>query len=123
MAQTLHAPATQPGSRSSGWIVLFLGTIGAFVVGAIVQILVFVAFGLCTEANQAACAPGTVPTAWEWALATVPTYLLWVAPSVVSAVLGYRSMRDDVHGGRTLMIAAIVLAIAITVGATSMWWL
>ena len=102
---------------------LLAGSAVAFVLGAVAQILVFFGFGLCSEANQADCAPGTVPTAWEWMLATVPTYLLWVTPAVIAAVLGYRAMNDGDHAGRTLMIVSIVLVTGITLAAAAMWWL
>lgn len=59
MAQVLHAPKAHRPTLSTGWIVLFAGSAVAFVLGAIAQILVFLGLGLCTEANQADCAPGT----------------------------------------------------------------
>lgn len=122
MAQALHAPNAH-ASPSTGWIVLLVGSAIAFVLGAAAQILVFLGLGLCVEANEADCAPGTVPTAWEWMLATVPTYLLWVTPAVIAAVLGYRAMSEGDHAGRTLMVVSIVLATGITVAAAAMWWL
>lgn len=60
---------------------------------------------------------------WEWAVATVPSYLLWVAPSVIAAVLGYRVLQSGNRVGRIVMVVAGVWALLITVGCAFMWWL
>ena len=48
MASVVHVPTDQR-PRSSGWFVLVVGTLVMFVLGAAVQILVFLLFGLCME--------------------------------------------------------------------------
>jgi hypothetical protein len=107
----------------TGWVVLLVGTVVMFIVGAAVQIGVFVGLGLCMDEDPALCDPGTVPTSWEMALATVPTYLLWVAPSVAAAVIAYRALHAGVSRARPLLITSCVLAVLITAAATAMWWL
>ncbi|MFZ0323601.1 MAG: hypothetical protein WAN48_05650 [Actinomycetes bacterium] len=123
MTDTLHTPTMQPKSSAASWLVLAFGTIVTFVAGAVAQLMAYVVFGLCTEADQAACAPGTLPTTWQWILATVPSYLLWVAPSVIAGVLGYRVLQSGNRAGGVVMVVAAILAVLITIACTAMWWL
>ncbi len=56
-------------------------------------------------------------------LVTVPSYLLWVAPSVVAGLLGYRVLRSGNPAGRVVMVVAAVVAVLITIGCAVIWWL
>jgi hypothetical protein len=107
----------------TGWVVLLAGTVVMFIVGAALQIGVFVGFGLCMDENPAACDPGTVPTFWEMALATVPTYLLWITPSVAAGVIASRALHEGVPRARRLLITSCVFAALITAAAAAMWWI
>jgi hypothetical protein len=120
MTQVVSVPTKQPKSSLASWLVLILGSLGALLMGAAAQIGAYLAFGLCMEADEADCPVGTLPTTWEWAVATVPSYLLWVAPS---AVLGYRVLQSGNRVGRIVMVVAGVWALLITVGCAFMWWL
>lgn len=125
MAAATHVystPTHQPRSVVPSWLVLTLGSFVAFLLGAAAQIGAYVAYDLCMEANEADCAPGTVPTTVEWVVATVPSYLIGIAPAALAAFLGYRALRSGNPGGRVVMVVAAVLAVLITVGCTLMWW-
>lgn len=118
---TTSTPPTK--STGVGWLVLLIGSLVAFVIGALAQLGVYLAFGLCMESSEEACEPGTWPTTLEFALATVPTYLIWLTPSVIAALLGYRYHRAGNPAGRALLGAAIGLGVLITVACSLMWWL
>lgn len=118
----MATPVQQPKSSARAWVMLTAGTFATFILGAIAQVLVYLGLGLCTEADQGSCAAGTVPTGWETALATVPTYLLWVAPSIIAAILGWRSMRSGNRAGTVVAVVAVLAAVAITIGCTLVWW-
>lgn len=120
---TITTSTRQPRSTQAGWLVLGVGSLVALFVGAAAQLAAFVAFGLCMDEDEALCEPGTLPTALEWALTTVPTYLIWLAPSIAAMVIGVRVMRSGNRGGRTLMIVAGTLIVLITAACTAMWWL
>jgi len=115
-------PAT-PKSAQPAWLVLILGTVITFILGVASQLAVFVGLGLCMDENPDFCDAGTYPTTAENLLATVPTYLLWVAPALVAVFMGYRVVTSGNSAGRAVMITAGVFAALVTVVATLMWWI
>ena len=123
MTDTLQTTTQQPRSSTGSWMVLVIGTMVTFLLGVGTQLVAFFSFGLCTEADQSTCPPGSVATTWEWVLVTVPSYLLWVAPSVVAGLLGYRVLRSGNPAGRVVMVVAAVAAVLVTIGCAVMWWL
>lgn len=114
---------TQPRSTVNGWMVFIIGSMVAFLLGAGTQLAAYFAFGLCLESEEAACEPGTWPTTFEWVLATVPSYLLWVTPSLIAGYLGYQALRSGNPTGRTLLAVAALAVVLISVACTLMWWL
>lgn len=120
---TAHTPTTRSESMETGWVILLVGTVVMLIVGAIVQVGVFVGLGLCMDEDPALCDPGTVATPWEMALATVPTYLLWITPSVAAGVIASRALHAGVSRAKPLLIGSCVLAALITTAAAAMWWL
>ena len=123
MTDTLYAPTRPPKSSTGSWLVLVVGSLLAFLLGAGAQVLAYVGFGLCMESDESLCDAGTLPTAWEWVVATVPTYLIWVTPAAVAAILGYRVLKSGNRAGRAVIVAAVVVATLITIGCAAMWWI
>ena len=121
MTELLQAPTHQTRSSTSAWMALAVTTV-TLVLGALLQWGVYSGLGLCMESDVANCPADTIPTAWEFALATVPTYLLWVVPSMVAALLGWKSMRTGNRSGSVATILSVVIVIAITVTCTLIWW-
>jgi hypothetical protein len=122
MTVTTDTTTNQPKSSAPGWIVLTAGSVGAFIVGALTQVAVFVGLGLCMDESPATCAPGTYPTTAEHLLATVPTYLMWMVPAVIAIFLGRRALRSGNPMGRWVAICSGILMALITVAAALMWW-
>jgi len=123
MTQVVSAPTQQPKSSLASWLVLVLGSLIALLLGAAAQIGAYLAFGLCMEADEADCPVGTLPTTWEWVVATVPSYLLLVAPSAIAVMLGYRVLQSGNRVGRIVIVVAGAWALLVTVGCTFLWWL
>ena len=123
MTDVTTTPTRQPKSTVNGWVVLIVGSFVAFLVGAGTQLGAYLLFGLCMEADEAACEPGTLPTDFEWALATVPTYLIWLVPAAIAGLLGWRALKSGNAAGRVLMAVAAVVALLVTLACTAMWWL
>jgi hypothetical protein len=122
MTQVYSTPTHQPRSVVPSWLVLTLGSLVAFLLGAAAQVGAYVAYDLCIEADEADCVPGTVPTTAEWVVATVPSYLIWISPAALAAFLGYRALRSGNPGGRVVMVVAAAVVVLVTVGCTLMWW-
>jgi hypothetical protein len=123
MTDVMKTPTQQPRSTVNGWMVLIIGSMVGFLLGAGTQLATYIGFGLCMESDEALCEPGTVPTTFEWVLATVPSYLLWLTPSLIAGYLGYRALRSGNPAGRTLLGVATLAVVLITVACTLMWWL
>lgn len=123
MTDVMTTPTQQPRSTTNGWMVLIIGSMVGFLLGVGTQLATYLGFGLCMESEEAACEPGTWPTTFEWVLATVPSYLLWLTPSLIAGYLGYRALRSGNPAGRTLLGVAALAVVLITVACTLMWWL
>lgn len=69
------------------------------------------------------CPQGSEYTAWQEAVVTVPTYLIWITPAIAAARKGRRLAARAVPGGRALMIGALALILLVTVAGFLMWWI
>ena len=123
MTTSITQRPVTPKSTNSAWIVLTVGTLVTFFLGVASQLAVFIGLGLCMDENPDFCDAGTYPTTAENLLATIPTYVLWVAPALVAVFMGYRVVKSGNAAGRTVMITAGVFAALVTVAATLMWWI
>jgi hypothetical protein len=69
------------------------------------------------------CPQGSEYTAWQMAVVTIPTYLIWIAPAIAAARKGQRLAAQGVRGGRGLMTGGLVLIAVVTVAGFLMWWI
>ena len=121
---TVPSPDTRP--VSNGWVGFIGFTVLAFVVGAAVQIglmmLMGNLYGACVQ-SMGPCPQGSEYTAWQAAVVTVPTYLIWIAPAIAAVRNGQRLAAKGVRGGRGLMVGGLALIALVTVAGLLMWWI
>lgn len=132
MVEVVEMPATKTGldstpkAASTGWIALIAFSFLAFVVGAAVQMGLMMAmdslYGACVQ-SMGPCPQGSQYTAWQTAIVTVPTYLIWITPAVGATRTGRRLAAQGAPGGRTLTAAGLTLIALITVAGALMWWI
>jgi hypothetical protein len=119
-------PAPEARAVSNGWAALIGFSFLAFIVGAAAQwglmMLMDSLFGACVQ-SMGPCPPGSEYTAWQEAIVTVPTYLIWIAPALAAARRGQRLAAQGVRGARALMIGGLTLIGLVTVAGFLMWWL
>lgn len=119
-------PVPEAKAVSSGWVALIGFSFLAFVVGAAVQwglmMVMDSLYGACVQ-SMGPCPSGSEYTAWQEAIVTVPTYLIWITPAIVAARKGQRLAANGVRGGRALMIGGLALIVLVTVAGFLMWWI
>jgi hypothetical protein len=122
--RTVPAPEIKP--VTNGWVALIGFSVVAFVVGAAVQfglmMLMDYLYGACVQ-SMGPCPQGSQYTAWQVAVVTIPTYLIWIAPALAAARKGQRLAAQGVRGGRGLMAGGLVLIAVVTVAGFLMWWI
>jgi hypothetical protein len=121
---TVPAPETKP--VSNGWVALIGFSMLAFVVGAAVQwglmMLMDSLYGACVQ-SMGPCPQGSEYTAWQTAIVTIPTYLIWIAPAIAATRKGQRLAAQGVRGGRALMSGGLALIALVTIAGFLMWWI
>jgi hypothetical protein len=121
---TVPAPATR--TVANGWVALIGFSFLAFVIGAAVQFglmsLMDRLYGACVE-SMGPCPQGSEYTAWQAAVVTIPTYLIWIAPALAAARKGQRLAAQGVKGARGLMVGGLALISVVTVAGFLMWWI
>lgn len=120
------SPAPETKAVSNGWVALIGFSFLAFIVGAAVQVglmmLMDSLYGACVQ-SLGPCPQGSEYTAWQEAIVTVPTYLIWITPALAAARKGQHLAAQGVPGGRALMIGGLTLIALVTVAGFLMWWL
>jgi len=119
-------PAPEAKAASNGWVALLGFSFLAFIVGAAVQLglimLMDSLFGACVQ-STGPCPPGSEYTAWQEAIVTVPTYLIWITPAIAAARKGKHLAAQGVPGGRPLMVCGLTIIALVTVAGFLMWWI
>jgi hypothetical protein len=126
MSTTARIPTPEARAVPNGWVALIGFGAVAFFVGAAVQVglrlLMAALFGACVQ-SMGPCPQGSEYTAWQSAIVTVPTYLIWIAPGIIAARKGRRLGAQGVHGGTGLMVGGLAVIALVTVAAFLMWWI